>query len=165
MFQRMAFHEETSDTVRQKISTFEISSFALKAIMQGQNWYESTEEYHASLILPVLLVYGKGDQFVTLGEEQWMQETIFGADLEVIEGAGHMVILEKPTHVNDAIHRFLNRDSSTWSSHPAPEERPPGRGAAFQSPQLLENSEASVRSNGGRLSRLSRTSIRSKTMM
>jgi len=165
MFQRLAFHEETSDTVRQKISTFEISSFALKAIMQGQNWYESTEEYHASLILPVLLVYGKGDQFVTLGEEQWMQETIFGADLEVIEGAGHMVMLEKPTHVNDAIHRFLNRDSSTWSSHPAPEERPPGRGAAFQSPQLLENSEASVRSNGGRLSRLSRTSIRSKTMM
>ena len=40
----------------------------------AQNWYESTEEYHASLNLPVLLIYGKGDQFVTLAEEQWMQE-------------------------------------------------------------------------------------------
>lgn len=130
IFRRMAFHVNTSEIVRRKISTFEVPSFVLKAIMQGQNWFDSTEEYHANLNLPVLLIYGEGDQFVTLEEEKWMQETIYGSDLQVIEEAGHMVILESPSKVNELIHSFLNRDPSTWSTYsverqsaPTPVER------------------------------------------
>ena len=42
-----------------------------------------------------------------------MTETIYGAQLEVIENAGHMVMIEAPGEVNEAIQKFLDQDSST----------------------------------------------------
>jgi len=112
-FRRMAFHVKTHEEIKNKITTFGLSPFTLKAIMQGQHWGESDEEFHADLVVPVLLIYGRGDQFVTLDEEIWMNETIYGSQLEVIENAGHMVTIEAPQAVNNVIHAFLNRDAST----------------------------------------------------
>lgn len=117
MFRRMAFHVNTNERIRNKIATFGISSHVLKAVMQGQHWSEADEQYHADLLVPVLLVYGKGDQFVSYEDEVWMNETLYGSELEIIENAGHMVMVEAPTIVNIVIHKFLNRDVSTRLGH------------------------------------------------
>lgn len=37
-------------------------------------WEEGDEHYHQELMVPALLIYGAQDKFVTLEEEQWMQE-------------------------------------------------------------------------------------------
>lgn len=37
-------------------------------------WEEGDECYHQELMVPALLIYGAQDKFVTLEEEQWMQE-------------------------------------------------------------------------------------------
>ena len=37
-------------------------------------WEEGDESYHQELMVPALLIYGAQDKFVTLEEEQWMQE-------------------------------------------------------------------------------------------
>ena len=70
--------------------------------------------------------------------------------------------------VNNLIHSFLNRDSSTWSEQPLPEERPPARGPDIQTPgsTFLDSSQTSVYMRG-RASRMSRVSVRSvsKTML
>ena len=39
-----------------------------------QVWEEGDESYHQELMVPALLIYGAQDKFVTLEEEQWMQE-------------------------------------------------------------------------------------------
>lgn len=35
---------------------------------------EADEDYHAGLTVPVLLIYGRGDKFVSLEEEIWMED-------------------------------------------------------------------------------------------
>ena len=37
-------------------------------------WEDGDETYHQELMVPALLIYGAQDKFVTLEEEQWMQE-------------------------------------------------------------------------------------------
>lgn len=39
-----------------------------------QRWEEGDEAYHQELMVPTLLIYGAQDKFVTLEEEEWMQE-------------------------------------------------------------------------------------------
>ena len=39
-----------------------------------QVWEEGDESYHQELMVPALLIHGAQDKFVTLEEEQWMQE-------------------------------------------------------------------------------------------
>ena len=38
-----------------------------------QHWPEGDEEYHSDLLVPVLLIYGSNDKFVTVEEERWTE--------------------------------------------------------------------------------------------
>ncbi|CAB3997720.1 Abhydrolase domain-containing 8, partial [Paramuricea clavata] len=78
-------------------------------------WSEGDEQFHSDLMVPTLLIYGNHDNFVTLDEETYMHETIYGSSLEVIEDASHMVMLECPEKLNELILQFLRRDVSTQS--------------------------------------------------
>lgn len=113
LFRRRAFHRKTSLDIRNKVTAFNVSAHVLKAIMQGQHWSACDEQFHGDLTVPALLIYGSSDRFVTLSEELHMKETMYSSKLEVIENAGHMVMIEAPSEVNDAIEEFLNRDAST----------------------------------------------------
>lgn len=59
--------------------------------------------------LPTLIVVGRSDRMtpVRLGEE--LQAGIAGGRLEVIEAAGHMVMLEQPEAVAQALRSWLDR--------------------------------------------------------
>ena len=48
-----------------------------------QRWDEGDEAYHQELMVPALLIYGAQDKFVSLEEEQWMQEV---CEITVIVG-------------------------------------------------------------------------------
>ena len=49
-------------------------SIQIKTQFVFQRWEEGDEAYHQELMVPALLIYGAQDKFVSLEEEQWMQE-------------------------------------------------------------------------------------------
>jgi len=57
---------------------------------------------------PALIVCGAEDKMTPLRYSQYLAEKISGAQLKVIPGAGHMVQIEKPRLVADALLSFLN---------------------------------------------------------
>jgi len=57
--------------------------------------------------LPTLVVCGSQDEMTPVKYAQYLTGKIEGAKQVIIEGAGHLVFLEKPKEVNQAIKRFL----------------------------------------------------------
>ena len=59
------------------------------------------------ITVPALVIGGTADQLTPLKYAQFLAEKIPGARLAVIEGAGHMVMLEQPEQVARHIAQFL----------------------------------------------------------
>lgn len=116
VYERRAYNSKRARSIRREIKAFSAPPYVLKAVMAGQRWEEGDEAYHQELLAPALLIYGAEDKFVTLAEEQWMQEVIYSSSLEVIQDAGHMVMVESPKRVNWLIHNFLQRDGTSRST-------------------------------------------------
>jgi pimeloyl-ACP methyl ester carboxylesterase len=56
--------------------------------------------------VPTLVLIGSGDRMAPRRLSQSLVEGIAGARLEVVEGAGHMLMLEKPEEVGGSLLRF-----------------------------------------------------------
>jgi pimeloyl-ACP methyl ester carboxylesterase len=59
------------------------------------------------IAVPTLVTVGREDRLTPVKYSEYLQQHIPGAILEVIEGAGHMVMLERPEALNDVIRRFM----------------------------------------------------------
>jgi pimeloyl-ACP methyl ester carboxylesterase len=57
---------------------------------------------------PTLVVAGSADQLTTVKYARFLAERISDARLVTVEGAGHMVMLERPLEVAEAMQDFLN---------------------------------------------------------
>lgn len=75
-FSRAAFahHGPREKKLLKEKNAFNVSSFVLRAMMNGQYWPEGDEVYHAELTVPILLVHGMYDRFVHIQEDQRMAE-------------------------------------------------------------------------------------------
>jgi pimeloyl-ACP methyl ester carboxylesterase len=62
--------------------------------------------------IPVLIVCGDTDVLTPLSHSEAIAEVLPEAELEVIECAGHVALLEYPDQVNDALDRFLYKVAS-----------------------------------------------------
>jgi len=58
--------------------------------------------------VPALIVCGREDRLTPVKYAEYLRDHIPDATLKVIEGAGHMVMLERPEEVNRAIEDFLS---------------------------------------------------------
>ncbi len=58
---------------------------------------------------PTLVIVGSADQLTSVKYTRFLVEHISGARLVIIEGAGHMVMLERPAEVAKAVQQFLNQ--------------------------------------------------------
>ncbi len=61
---------------------------------------------------PSLIICGSEDSLTPLKYSRFLEQNIPQSRLEIIEGAGHMVMLEKPEAVNRAIAKFIEEDLS-----------------------------------------------------
>ncbi|XP_070542260.1 protein ABHD8-like [Ptychodera flava] len=107
-FFRQAFHNFDPSS-EDKEHSFDIPSYVLRGIMLGQVWEEGDEDYHRCITPETLLIYGSGDKLVTRDDEEWMNEAIHDSELKVIDGVGHMVMIESPDLVNRYIHEFITK--------------------------------------------------------
>jgi len=57
--------------------------------------------------VPTLVVCGGDDMLTPPKYSQFLAEKITGARLEIIDGAGHMVMIEKPGELNSSVIEFL----------------------------------------------------------
>lgn len=76
LFSRAGFaHQGTREKkLLKENNAFNVSSFVLRSMMNGQYWPEGDEVYHAEITVPVLLVHGMYDKFVPVQEDQRMAE-------------------------------------------------------------------------------------------
>jgi len=56
---------------------------------------------------PALIISGKEDRMTPVRHAYFIADSLPNAQLQVIEGAGHMVMIEKPVEVANALSRFL----------------------------------------------------------
>jgi pimeloyl-ACP methyl ester carboxylesterase len=61
----------------------------------------------AATRLPVLLIWGEGDELLPVQRARAAVQRLPGARLEVIEGAGHTPQAERPDRFNRALEDFL----------------------------------------------------------
>jgi len=61
------------------------------------------------IALPTLILCGDADRMTPVKFSQFLHEQIAGSQLTVVPGAGHMVMLEQPAAVAEAVAYFLTR--------------------------------------------------------
>ena len=79
----------------------------LKAVAASQSYDRAAELER--IAVPTLLVFGADDRLTPPSIGRAMAQRIAGAELVVIDGAGHLVNLEKPDLFNETLRRFLLR--------------------------------------------------------
>ena len=79
------------------------------AAFEGSTWNAAT--IGTQITAPTLVVYGNAD-VLSLGNAQYWASSITGAELAVIDGAGHFPWLEKPTEFYTAVNTFLRREDA-----------------------------------------------------
>ncbi|ODN04306.1 Abhydrolase domain-containing protein 8 [Orchesella cincta] len=80
-------------------------------VLSGQVWQDGDSAFYRRVTVPTLLVYGMRDKVVTLVEECEMERTIPKSFLELIDSAGHMVMLNDPEKLNKMMCKFIQ----SWS--------------------------------------------------
>lgn len=68
-----------------------------------------SSDLHERIDVPTLLIGGSHDKLIPLAHMQDMERTIPGAELMVLDGAGHLLNLEQPDAFNRAVRNFLSR--------------------------------------------------------
>jgi len=58
--------------------------------------------------VPTLLICGAKDRMTPVKFSEYLRDHIQGAKLEIVEGAGHMVMIEKPDETAKILEEFLN---------------------------------------------------------
>lgn len=81
--------------------------------------YDSTPTQHAaaalpSLTVPTTIIWGQQDRWQPVSYAHRLAGDIPGAELVVVEGAGHFVMEDAPDRVADEIVAFLSRRPGPW---------------------------------------------------
>ena len=72
------------------------------------------------IALPTLILCGEADRMTPVKFSQFLHEQITGSQLVIVPGAGHMVMLEQPAAVAEAVARFLPSLARHWASGSLP---------------------------------------------
>ncbi|MDM5196756.1 alpha/beta hydrolase [Fictibacillus enclensis] len=71
-----------------------------------------TEEQLKNIEIPILLIHGREDRIIPLGETSWkFSQTLPNAELHVFPNCGHWVQIEKTKPFTRVVNEFLNRDT------------------------------------------------------
>jgi len=104
-----AFSPETSDWLRER-SLIELQRIRPEVVLGD---FEACDKFDRMkdiqrIRTPSLIICGSEDKLTPVKYSEYLSRNISGSRLVVIQGAGHMVMIEKPDHVNAAIETFVN---------------------------------------------------------
>jgi pimeloyl-ACP methyl ester carboxylesterase len=72
-----------------------------------QAYTDEIEPLYPSIDLPVLVVWGKEDTWIPVDRGERLARLIPGADLRVVDGAGHLIQLDQPVELATILHGWL----------------------------------------------------------
>jgi pimeloyl-ACP methyl ester carboxylesterase len=62
----------------------------------------------SEIAAPALIVHGRDDMLVPVADSVWLAEQLRGAQLEIFEDTGHLVMLERPVRFDELLLRFAS---------------------------------------------------------
>jgi pimeloyl-ACP methyl ester carboxylesterase len=77
--------------------------------------FDITDRLH-KILVPTLIVCGAEDKMTPLKYSESLKGSITGAQLKVVDGAGHMVMVEQPAVVAEMLLQFINAHSARTQS-------------------------------------------------
>ncbi|MGH7494651.1 MAG: alpha/beta fold hydrolase [bacterium] len=85
------------------------SQNGLAGALRGMAARADANDLLTSLCLPTLIIAGTADALIPHAESESMARAIPGAQLALIEGAGHLPSLEKPEEMNRVLREWLRK--------------------------------------------------------
>lgn len=106
-FLKYAFYRE--EFTEKFLEVFIKRSLLLYKDLKLCDEFDMLEKYKSGfkIDVPTLLIVGKEDKLTPEKYSQFLKDHIPNSNLVVVEKAGHMVMIERPKEVNDAIKEFL----------------------------------------------------------
>ncbi|MBB3661561.1 MULTISPECIES: alpha/beta fold hydrolase [Prauserella salsuginis group] len=77
-----------------------------------QAYTDAVQPRYGELDLPVLVVWGREDTWIPVDRAHRLAATIPGAELELIDDAGHLIQLDQPARLATRLHRWLTAQAS-----------------------------------------------------
>jgi pimeloyl-ACP methyl ester carboxylesterase len=74
-----------------------------------ERFTDEIQDRYTELDLPVKVIWGRDDTWIPADRAAQLAQMIPGADLELIDDAGHLVQYDAPVHLAVALHRWLSR--------------------------------------------------------
>ncbi|MBB3052206.1 pimeloyl-ACP methyl ester carboxylesterase [Prauserella isguenensis] len=76
-----------------------------------QAYTDAVQPRYGELDLPVLVVWGREDTWIPVDRAHRLAATIPGAELELVDDAGHLIQLDQPARLATRLHRWLSARS------------------------------------------------------
>lgn len=82
-------------------------AFYRQIAQADQRFTDEVQDLYADIAIPVKVIWGRDDAWVSSDIGAEIAGLIPGAELEIIDGAGHLIQLDAPVHLAMALHRWL----------------------------------------------------------
>lgn len=127
---RARHREEFDRIVRMRLDNSPSLSSYLRQTMAGANFDASRKV--RGIIAPALVIHGADDRYVPVSNAYALARAIPGAELRVLDDAGHLVFIERAEEVNEEVASFLLLESRvTPEAAPVTERTRETRAARF----------------------------------
>lgn len=89
------------------LSTEGQSAFYRQIAQADERFTDEIQDRYAEIDLPVKIIWGRQDAWIPIERAIDLAQRIPGADLEQVDGAGHLIQYDAPVHLAMALHRWL----------------------------------------------------------
>ncbi|KMS92701.1 alpha/beta fold hydrolase [Prauserella rugosa] len=87
-------------------------AFYRQMAQADQRYTDEVQPRYGELDLPVLVVWGREDTWIPVDRAHRLAQTIPGAELEIVDDAGHLIQLDQPARLATRLHRWLAATSA-----------------------------------------------------
>ena len=104
-----AFSKHTKEEIKNTLieETAQINPSVIYMDFQICDNFDTLEKT-GSIAVPCLIICGEEDRLTPIKYSKFFHDKIINSKLSIIKKAGHIVMLEKPREVNEAIKDFIN---------------------------------------------------------
>ncbi len=84
------------------------AAFYTQIAQADQAYTDEIEPLYADLDLPALILWGRDDTWIPVDRAHRLAEAIPGAQLQLVDNAGHLIQLDQPVQLADRLRRWLD---------------------------------------------------------
>jgi pimeloyl-ACP methyl ester carboxylesterase len=89
------------------------AAFYRQIAQADERFTDEIQERYAEISLPVKIIWGREDTVVPVDRAERLAQMIPDSELEIIDGAGHLIQYDAPAQLAVALHRWLRHVSTS----------------------------------------------------